>query len=58
VGPELAKTIVDHWLEADFAGGLSAPKVAKIEQVDARHRALAYAERETGSHARTSEIPS
>lgn len=30
IGVELAKTIVDAWLESEFEGGGSAPKVAKI----------------------------
>jgi ribose 5-phosphate isomerase B len=38
IGPELAKTIVDVWLASEFAGGRSAPKVAKINAVDQRFR--------------------
>lgn len=38
IGPELAKAIIDAWLEADFAGGRSAPKVAKMNAVDERYR--------------------
>lgn len=30
IGVELAKTIVDAWLESEFEGGRSAPKVARI----------------------------
>lgn len=30
IGPELARNIVDVWLEAEFEGGRSAPKVEKI----------------------------
>jgi len=30
VGPELAKQIVDRWLESEFSGGASARKVEKI----------------------------
>lgn len=44
VAPELAKTLVGIWLEAEFAGGGSARKVGKIGQ----------AERELGG---TSETP-
>ena len=44
VGPELAKTIIDHWLAAEFAGGRSAVKVAKVDQVDAAHRAFTLAQ--------------
>ncbi|HEI8866629.1 ribose 5-phosphate isomerase B [Serratia sp. AKBS12] len=37
IGVELAKSIVDAWLDSEFEGGGSAPKVAKIgyyEQVN------------------------
>jgi len=37
IGIELAKSIVDAWLNSEFEGGGSAPKVAKIgdyEQVN------------------------
>lgn len=36
IGPELAKSIVEAWLISEFAGGRSAPKVAKIAAVEAR----------------------
>jgi ribose 5-phosphate isomerase B len=40
IGPELAKTIVDAWLESEFGGGSSTRKVEKMEEVDRRyHRA-------------------
>lgn len=35
VGPELAKSIVLTWLNAEFSGGPSAQKVAKIERIEA-----------------------
>jgi ribose 5-phosphate isomerase B len=35
IGPELAKMIVDHWLASTFAGGGSAPKVARLRQLEA-----------------------
>lgn len=35
VPPELASIIVDHWLAAEFQGGDSARKVAKIKALDA-----------------------
>jgi ribose 5-phosphate isomerase B len=38
IGPELAKTILDVWLESDFAGGRSTPKVEKMKAVDERFR--------------------
>jgi ribose 5-phosphate isomerase B len=39
IGSELAKAIIDVWLQSDFAGGRSAPKVAKMNAVDERYRA-------------------
>ncbi len=38
IGPELAKKIVEVWLAADFAGGNSARKVQKMNEVDERYR--------------------
>lgn len=38
VGPEVAKKLVDIWLVSEFQGGRSAPKVAKIDQLDDRYR--------------------
>ena len=35
IGPELAKSIVRAWLDAEFAGGASARKVAKIRALEA-----------------------
>ena len=35
IGPELAKSIVRAWLQAEFAGGGSTRKVAKINAADA-----------------------
>ena len=34
IAPELAHTLVDVWLNAEFAGGASARKVGKIEQAE------------------------
>lgn len=34
IGPELAKSIVQTWIHAEFHGGSSARKVAKIEQFE------------------------
>ena len=39
IGPELAKTVLAAWLESEFAGGGSAPKVAKMEEIDRRYHA-------------------
>lgn len=35
VAPEVADLLVDHWLAAEFQGGDSARKVAKIDALDA-----------------------
>jgi ribose 5-phosphate isomerase B len=34
VGDELAKTIVDAWLKAEYRGGRSAPKVEKMHELE------------------------
>lgn len=34
IGPELAKMVVDHWLDSEFAGGGSAPKVARLRELE------------------------
>jgi ribose 5-phosphate isomerase B len=41
IGPELAKSIVDAFLAADFAGGGSTRKVEKMNAVDAAYRTKA-----------------
>lgn len=33
-GPELAKKLIDAWLESEFQGGRSLPKVEKINEID------------------------
>lgn len=38
IGTELAKSIIDVWLASEFAGGKSAPKVAKMNAVDDHYR--------------------
>lgn len=38
VGPELAKKLVDIWLESEFQGGRSLPKVEKINKIDEKYR--------------------
>jgi len=35
VGPSLALTLVERWMESEFQGGRSAPKVAKLKALDA-----------------------
>lgn len=37
IGVELAKYLVDIWLKCDFAGGGSAPKVARIMELEREH---------------------
>jgi ribose 5-phosphate isomerase B len=37
IGIELAKCLVDIWLNCDFAGGGSAPKVARIMELEKKH---------------------
>jgi ribose 5-phosphate isomerase B len=49
IGPELAKSILEVWLASEFAGGRSAPKVAKMNAVDERYRSARQGEREGGS---------
>ncbi|NJN84576.1 MAG: RpiB/LacA/LacB family sugar-phosphate isomerase [Caldilineaceae bacterium] len=36
-GPAVAPMLVDIWLANDFQGGRSAPKVAKIDQLDEKY---------------------
>lgn len=49
VGTEVAKLLVDHWLAAEFAGGDSARKVAKIEALDRKSHARDHASDERAS---------
>ncbi|CAN5548018.1 ribose 5-phosphate isomerase B [soil metagenome] len=37
VGPELAKTVLDAWMESEFGGGGSTRKVEKMEEIDRRY---------------------
>jgi ribose 5-phosphate isomerase B len=37
IGVELAKYLVDIWLRCDFAGGGSAPKVGRINEIEAEY---------------------
>ena len=37
VGEELAKYLVDIWLECEFSGGSSAPKVERIRQIESQY---------------------
>jgi ribose 5-phosphate isomerase B len=38
IGPELGKKIVETWLDSHFEGGGSAPKVARMDAIDAEYR--------------------
>jgi ribose 5-phosphate isomerase B len=38
VGTAVAKKLIDIWLQSEFQGGRSAPKVAKINQLDRKYR--------------------
>lgn len=38
IGPELGKSVVEAWLNSEFAGGRSAPKVAKMNAIDEKYR--------------------
>lgn len=38
IAPEAAELVLQHWLNSEFEGGRSAPKVDKMKAVDARHR--------------------
>ena len=41
IGPELAKMVVDAWLESEFGGGSSSRKVEKMEELDRRYHGAA-----------------
>lgn len=34
IGPELAKTIIDAWLQSEFLGGSSTPKVQQMRELE------------------------
>jgi ribose 5-phosphate isomerase B len=38
IAPEAAEMVLEHWLASECEGGRSAPKVDKMNQVDARYR--------------------
>ncbi|OGP58622.1 MAG: ribose 5-phosphate isomerase B [Deltaproteobacteria bacterium RBG_13_49_15] len=37
IGPELAKSLVNIWLESEFQGGRSQPKVDKIRKIEEKY---------------------
>jgi len=38
IGPAVARSLLDIWLESEFAGGRSTPKVEKLKALDERYR--------------------
>jgi ribose 5-phosphate isomerase B len=40
IGPQVAEKLIDIWLASEFQGGRSAPKVAKIDNLDEKYRAV------------------
>ena len=47
VGPELAKTIISAWLRSEFEGGRSAPKVARMRELEKLDRGSSAAKVKT-----------
>lgn len=45
IGVEVAKKLIDIWLESEFQGGRSAPKVNKINELDEKYRKQREAEK-------------
>ncbi len=39
IGPELAKTVLNAWLESEFGGGGSASKVQRIKDIEGKYLA-------------------
>ena len=37
IAPVLARMLLDHWLNSEFQGGRSAPKVEKINAIDQKY---------------------
>ncbi|MGP8305962.1 ribose 5-phosphate isomerase B [Vibrio sp. YIC-376] len=40
IGPELAKSILDTWLESEFSDGPSTPKVNRINEIDSEFHTI------------------
>ena len=38
IGEELAKKLLDIWLQSEFGGGRSKPKVSKLDEIDEKYR--------------------
>lgn len=38
IAPQAAEKVLDHWLDSEFEGGGSAPKVEKMKAIDDRFR--------------------
>lgn len=45
IGVEVAKKLIDIWLESEFQGGRSTPKVTKINELDEKFRKQREAEK-------------
>lgn len=41
IGEELAKSLVEVWLNSEFAGGRSLPKVERMNEIDKKYRRMA-----------------
>jgi ribose 5-phosphate isomerase B len=37
IAPQAAEKVLDHWLNSEFEGGRSAPKVEKMKAIDAQY---------------------
>ena len=55
IAPQLAEKVLEHWLQSEFEGGRSAPKVAKMKAIDERHRASRVAAPAEAREAKASE---
>lgn len=42
IGVELAKMLVDIWMECDFSGGRSTPKVERIMEYEEKYKHMAH----------------
>ena len=38
IAPQTAEKVLDHWLDSEFEGGNSQPKVDKMKEIDERYR--------------------
>lgn len=40
IAPTLARVILDHWLNSEFTGGRSLPKVEKLKKLDTKYHSI------------------